>query len=131
MCLIQIGSGSGNYDTYVQDGFTNFIIKNNIEDSIFIVEANSIHLENLKKYWENKKNVKIFNFAIIPDNIQKEKMTFFYSLNDSPNYQIFSNSKVFVEKHFPKGTIKEKVISCIKISNFLMQIKLQILILIS
>ena len=119
MCLIQIGSGSANYDTYVQDGFTNFVKKNNIKDPIFIIEANSIHLENLKKYWGNKKNVKIFNFAIIPDNIQKEKMTFFYSLNDSPNYQIFSNSELFVEKYFPKGTIKEKVISCIKISKFL------------
>jgi FkbM family methyltransferase len=118
MCLIQIGSGSANYDTYVEDGFTNFVKKNNIEDPIFIIEANSIHLENLKKYWENKKNVKIFNFAIIPDNSEKEKMTFFYSLSDYPNYQIFSNSKLFVEKHFPKGEIKEKVINCIKISKF-------------
>ncbi|MDC3135729.1 hypothetical protein OA433_01570, partial [Candidatus Pelagibacter sp.] len=81
MYLIQIGSGSANYDTYVQDGFTNFVKKKNIEDPIFIIEANPVHLKNLKKYWENKKNVKIFNFAIIPDNIQKEKMTFFYSLN--------------------------------------------------
>jgi len=27
MCLIQIGSGSANFDTYVQDGFSNFIRK--------------------------------------------------------------------------------------------------------
>tara|TARA_A100001011_G_scaffold380455_1_gene447788 strand:+ start:421 stop:1101 length:681 start_codon:yes stop_codon:yes gene_type:complete len=119
MYLIQIGSGSANYDTYVQDGFTNFVKKENIEDPIFIIEANPVHLKNLKKYWENKKNVKIFNFAIIPDNIQKEKMTFFYSLNDYPNYQIFSNSKLFVEKYFPKETINEKVVECIKISKFL------------
>jgi len=119
MYLIQIGSGSANYDTYVQDGFTNFVKKKNIEDPIFIIEANPVHLKNLKKYWENKKNVKIFNFAIIPDNIQKEKMTFFYSLNDYPNYQIFSNSKLFVEKYFPKETINEKVVECIKISKFL------------
>lgn len=119
MYLIQIGSGSANYDTYVQDGFTNFVKKQNIEDPIFIIEANPVHLKNLKKYWENKKNVKIFNFAIIPDNIQKEKMTFFYSLNDYPNYQIFSNSKLFVEKYFPKETINEKVVECIKISKFL------------
>ncbi len=119
MYLIQIGSGSANYDTYVQDGFTNFVKKKNIEDPIFIIEANPVHLENLEKYWENKKNVKIFNFAIIPDNIQKDKMTFFYSLNDYPNYQIFSNSKLFVEKYFPKETINEKVVECIKISKFL------------
>ena len=46
MCLIQIGSGSANYDSYVQDGFTNFVKKRNPENKIFIIEANSIHLKN-------------------------------------------------------------------------------------
>ena len=119
MCLIQIGSGSANYDSYVQDGFTNFVKKRNPENKIFIIEANSIHLKNLKKFWINNKNVRIFNTAIVPDNIEKKEMSFFYSLSDKPDYQIFSNSKVFVKKHFPKGEIVEKIIECEKISNFL------------
>ena len=35
-----------------------------------------------------------------------------------PNYQIFSNSKHFVKKHFPNGTIEKKTIDCLKISEF-------------
>ena len=49
MCLIQIGSGSASLDTNIQDGFSNYIILKNIEKKVFIIEANSIHLNNLKK----------------------------------------------------------------------------------
>ena len=118
MCLIQIGSGSASLDTYIQDGFSNFIIKKKFNKSVFIIEANSIHLKNLKKFYKNYSNVKIFNIAISPDNISKKKMNFYYCLNDAPNYQIFSNSKSFVEKHFPKGVIKRKTVKCMSISKF-------------
>ena len=111
MCLIQIGSGSASLDTYIEDGFSNFIRKNKFKKKIFIVEANSIHLNNLKKFWELDKNVKISNVAIIPDNIDLKKMDFFYCLEDAPNYQIFSNSKSFVTKHFPNGEIKKKLLN--------------------
>ena len=119
MCLIQIGSGSASLDTYIEDGFSNFIRKNKFKKKIFIVGANSIHLNNLKKFWELDKNVKISNVAIIPDNINLKKMDFFYCLEDAPNYQIFSNSKLFVKKHFPVGTIKKTTIDCLRISDFL------------
>ena len=119
MCLIQIGAGSANFDIYIKDGFSNFIKKKNIQKKIFIIEANSIHLESLKKFYKENKNVKIFNLAIVPDNMNIKKMNFFYCLEDSPNYQIFSNSKNFVKKHFPHGTIKEIEINCLGISEFL------------
>jgi|TARA_B100001964_G_scaffold161309_1_gene177090 FkbM family methyltransferase len=118
MCLIQIGSGSANFDTYVQDGFSNFIRKKKIEKKIFIIEANSIHLNNLKKFYEIDKNVKIFNLAIIPDNIDLKKMNFFYCLEDAPNHQFFSNSKSFVKKYFPNGVIKKTTVDCLRISEF-------------
>ena len=117
MCLIQIGSGSANLDTKLQDGFSNFIKKKKNKKA-FIIEANSIHLENLKKFYLNYDNVKIFNLAIIPDNINQKKMDFFYCLEDTPNYQIFSNSKSFVKKHFPNGSIEKKTIDCLRISEF-------------
>ena len=119
MCLIQIGSGSANLDTYIDDGFTSFIKKKNIKSKILIVEANSAHLNNLKNFWRKNLNVKIFNLAVIPDNINQNKMQFFYCQEDAPNYQIFSNSKSFVKKHFPNGTIKKKIVNCIKVSVFL------------
>ena len=118
MCFIQIGSGSANFDTYVQDGFTSFIKKKNIKNRIFVIEANSIHLDNLKKYWKKDKNVEIFNLAIVPDNVDLKKMEFFYCLEDAPNYQIFSSSKSFVQKHFPNGTIKKTSVECLKMSVF-------------
>ncbi|GIS78355.1 MAG: hypothetical protein CM1200mP13_17140 [Candidatus Pelagibacterales bacterium] len=119
MCLIQIGSGSANLDTYIDDGFTSFIKKKKIKSKILIVEANPAHLNNLKNFWRKNLNVKIFNLAVIPDNINQNKMQFFYCQEDAPNYQIFSNSKSFVKKHFPNGTIKTKIVNCIKVSVFL------------
>ncbi len=118
MCLVQIGSGSASLDTNIQDGFSNFIKKKKIDKRIFIVEANSLHLENLKRFYQNDKNVKIYNLAIIPDNMDQKKMDFFYCLEDSPDYQIFSNSRAFVKKHFPNGIIEKKTTDCLKISEF-------------
>ena len=125
MSLVQIGSGSASHDTKFKDGFSNFIVKNRINDKIIIVEANSIHIKNLKKFWKFRKQVKIFNVAIVPDNIEKKKMLFFYSDEDSPNYQIFSNSQTFVLKHFPKSKLKKKMVNCLKISKFFKQNKLK------
>ena len=118
MCLIQIGSGSASLDTHIEDGFSNFIIKKKLKDNIYIIEANSIHKDNLKKFYSKYKNIKIFNLAISPDNTFLKKMVFFYCLNDAPNYQIFSNSKSFVKKHFPNGKIEKKSVECVRISEF-------------
>ena len=125
MSLVQIGSGSSNLDSNIQDGFANFVRKKNIKKKIYIVEANNIHLKNLKKFWKNEKNIRIFNLAITPDNILKKKMTFFYSEQDKPNYQIFSNSKKFVKKHFAHSSIKKKNVNCLNISRFLENNKLK------
>ena len=118
MCLIQIGSGSASLDTNIQDGFSNYIVSKNIKKKVLIVEANSIHINNLKKFYQKNVNVKIFNLAIIPDSIDLKTMNFFYCLEDFPNYQIFSNSKSFVKKHFPDGKIEKKSIECLRISEF-------------
>ena len=119
MCFIQIGSGSANYDSYIKDGFTNFVKKQKIKENIYIIEANSIHIDNLEVFWKLDKNIKIFNLAIVPDNNNSKKMEFFYCLEDAPNYQVFSNSKLFVRKHFPDGIIVKKLVDCIKFSEFL------------
>lgn len=118
MCLIQIGSGSASLDTNIQDGFSDYIISKNIEKKVFIIEANSIHINNLKKFYQKNTNVKIFNLAIIPDDIYLKKMDFFYSQENFPNYQIYSNSKSFVKKHFPDVKIEKKSVKCLRISEF-------------
>ena len=98
MSLVQIGSGSASLDTNIQDGFSNFIKKKNLVKKKFIIEANSIHLRNLKKLYKLDKNIKIFNLAIVPDNVFLKKIDFFYCIEDAPNYQLFSSSKLFVKK---------------------------------
>ena len=118
MCFIQIGSGSANLDTNIQDGFSNYVVSKNIKKKIFIIEANFIHIDNLKKFYQKNINVKIFNLAIIPDDVNLKIMDFFYCLEDFPNYQIFSNSKSFVKKHFPDGKIEKKSVECLRISEF-------------
>jgi len=121
MSYIQIGSGSANLDTNIQDGFANYIISRDIKEEVIIIEANSIHIDNLKKFYKKNKYIKIYNLAIIPDNINLKKMDFFYCLEDFPNYQVFSNSKSFVKKHFPNGKIEKKSVDCLKISDFFLQ----------
>jgi len=118
MCFIQIGSGSANLDTNIQDGFSNYVVSKNIKKKIFIIEANFIHIDNLKKFYQKNINVKIFNLAIIPDDVNLKIMDFFYCLEDFPNYQIFSNSKSFVKKHFPDGKIEKRSVKCLRISEF-------------
>lgn len=118
MCLVQIGSGSASLDSKIKDGFSDYIIDNQIRKKIFLIEANYIHIANLKKFYAKNQNVKIFNLAITPDNIHLSNMDFYYSLDDFPDYQVFSNSKDFVKKHFPYGKIKKKTVDCISISNF-------------
>ena len=58
MCLIQIGSGSASLDTHIEDGFSNFIIKKKIKKNIYIIEANSIHKNNLRNFTVNIKILK-------------------------------------------------------------------------
>ena len=69
--FVQIGAGSANLDKNFEDGFTNFV-KNKKKAEIFVVEANSIHIKKLKKDWNKQKKIKIFNFAIVPDNIKQK-----------------------------------------------------------
>lgn len=118
MILVQVGSGAGNLDLNYQDGFSNFAKKIRKNPQIFSVEANSIHIPKLRKYWRYKKNVKIFNYAIIPDNIKKKKINFYYSDKDKPDFQIFSNSESLVKKHFPDSKIRKKLVKCISITDF-------------
>ena len=71
--FVQIGAGSANLDKSFEDGFTNFVKKNKKKAEIYVVEANSIHIKKLKKDWNKQKKIKIFNFAIVPDNIKQKK----------------------------------------------------------
>jgi hypothetical protein len=71
---VQIGAGVGDRDPKAnfRDDFTEFVKKKKIKDKIILVEANPLNILKLKEYLKNYSNSKIFNIAIIPDNIKKK-----------------------------------------------------------
>jgi FkbM family methyltransferase len=121
---VQIGAGAGDRDPRAnfRDGFTEFVKKKKIKDKIILVEANPLNIPKLKECWKKYSNTKIFNIAIIPDNIKKKKIKLFYSKDDKPHFQVTSISKKHVEKFYPPSSIKEVEIKTLKISRFLKKV---------
>ena len=84
------------------------------------MEANPSNISKLEESWKNYENVNIFNFAISSSYQEEEKIKFYYSLDDAPHYQQFSNDINHVKKHYKDlDRIKFKYINCVKINKFL------------
>ena len=123
MIYVHIGAGAGDLDAgaLFRDGFSEFVKKNNDEDKrIFLVEANPSNISKLKISWKDYKNVEIFDFAITSSNQNEKKIKFYYSLDDAPHFQQFSNDIEHVKKNYKDlDRIKFKYIDCVKINDFL------------
>ena len=120
MIFFHIGGGAGDLDpsTNFRDGFPEFVKSHKSKNKkIYIIEANPVNINKLKKSWEKYKSVKIFNFAISAN--KKKKLKFFYSEKDAPHYQLFSSSIDHVKRNFPESGIKSKFIKTITINKFL------------
>ena len=107
MFLVQIGPGSASLDTNFEDGFSNFVKRKKIKKKIFIVEANSIHLKNLKKFYSKEKTV-ILNYAIIPDNINKKKNGIFLLRKGQTKLSNIFKFKIFCQKTLSIWEYKKK-----------------------
>ena len=123
MIYVHIGAGAGDLDAgaLFRDGFSEFVKKNNDEDKrIYLVEANPSNISKLKKTWKDYKNAKIFDFAITSSKQDEKRIKFYYSLDDAPHYQQFSNDIEHVKKNYKDlKKIKFKYIDCVKINDFL------------
>ena len=122
MIFVHIGAGAGDLDssTNFKDGFSEYVKKiKSHEKKIFVVEANPKNIEKLEVCWKNYKYVKIFNFAITPNDYLKDNMVFYYSQDDKPHYQLLSYDKDHVKYYFPNSEIKEMKIQTKKIGDFL------------
>ena len=123
MIYVHIGAGAGDLDAgaLFRDGFSEFVKKNNDEDKrIFLVEANPSNISKLKISWKDYKNVEIFDFAITSSKQSEKKIKFYYSLDDAPHFQQFSNNIEHVKKNYKDlDKIKFKYIDCVKINDFL------------
>ena len=123
MIYVHIGAGAGDLDAgaHFRDGFSEFVKKNNDQNKkIYLVEANPSNISKLKESWKDYRNVEIFNFAITSSKQDENRLKFFYSLDDAPHYQQFSNDIEHVKKNYKDlDRIKFKYIDCVKINEFL------------
>jgi FkbM family methyltransferase len=120
MIFFHIGGGAGdlNPSTNFRDGFSEFVKSHKSRNkNIFIIEANPVNINKLKKTWKKYRSVKIFNIAISAKT--KKELKFFYSEKDAPHYLLFSNDINHIKRHFPESKIKSKFIKAITINKFL------------
>ena len=121
MIYVHIGAGAGDQDSGAnfRDGFTEFVKQSNdIKKEIYVVEANPSNISKLKLTWINYPQVKIFNFAI--STKENKKIKFYYSLDDAPHYQVFSNDINHILKYYKDlKKIKNKLILSKHINIFL------------
>jgi len=122
MIFVHIGAGAGDLDPKVnyRDGFSE-LVKNHESKikKIYVVEANPINIKKLKKCWKKYKAVKIFNFAIVSNRINKKKIKFYYSVKDAPHYQLFSTDINHIKRNLPDSKIKNTTIKTMKIMDFM------------
>ncbi len=122
MNFLHIGAGAGDLDpkTNFRDGFSELVksFKYKNENKIFVVEANPVNIKKLKKCWTNYKFVKIYNFAIT-EKEKLKKIKFFFSLDDGPHYQLFSNNINHIKHYYPNSKIRNKIVKSININLFL------------
>tara|TARA_B100000959_G_C14897327_1_gene589331 strand:+ start:589 stop:1302 length:714 start_codon:yes stop_codon:yes gene_type:complete len=122
MIFVQLGAGVGDRDpsSKYRDGFTELVKKiDDSEKKTYCVEANPKNIEKLKECWKNFSNVKIFNFAIVPDYMNDDFIEFYYADEDTPYYQTFSCKLELVKKHYPlSNKINNVKVKTIKVSDF-------------
>jgi FkbM family methyltransferase len=95
MRLIQIGANKGD------DELAKHIKKNYDKlDFALFVEANPLHIEDLKKCYEGYENVFIENIAIKPSTYEEDVLKFYYYEDDAPLYAVTSCVKSHIEKHY-------------------------------
>lgn len=95
MKVVQIGSNRGD------DELSKYLKKNyNKLDFALFVEANPLHIEELKKCYEEYENVFIENIAIKPSSHEQDTLKLYYYEDDAPLYEVTSCVKSHIEKHY-------------------------------
>ena len=95
MKLIQIGANRGD------DELSKHIKKNYDKlDFALFVEANPLHIEDLKKCYAGYENVFIENIAVKPLSYEQDTLKLYYYEDDAPLYLVTSCIKSHIEKHY-------------------------------
>ena len=95
MKLVQIGANKGD------DELAKHIKKNYDKlDFALFIEANPLHIEDLKKCYAGYENVYIENIAIKPSSYERDTLKLYYYEDDAPLYAVTSCVKSHIEKHY-------------------------------
>lgn len=95
MKLVQVGANKGD------DELSKYIKKNHDKlDFALFVEANPLHIEDLKKCYEEYENIFIENIAIKPSSYEEDTLKLYYYEDDAPLYAVTSCVKSHIEKHY-------------------------------
>lgn len=115
--VVQIGANRGN-DELSEYIFNNY---NHIKFGLF-VEANSLHIEELKKCYQNYENIFVENVAVKTPLQEENIITIYYHTADTPNFGISSCNIEHIKTHInwpgsrlTSGEIKSFEVSCITI----------------
>lgn len=116
MKFVQLGSNVGN------DNLFKYLENSNQEIEFgLLVEANLLHIENLKKCYKLYPNVIVENVAIKPPSHLEDTLKFFYCTTDGPLYESTSCRIEHIQKHLEMcphlsgGEIKTFEVSCVTI----------------
>lgn len=91
-----------------------------IEFGLF-VEANSLHIEDIKNCYSNYSNVIVENIAVKPKSKSEDTLTIYYHTNEHPHYGMASCHIEHIQKHMTwcphlqGGEIKSFDVPCITI----------------
>ena len=112
MKLVQIGSNKGD-DELSKHLKQNY---NHLEFALF-VEANPLHIGNLKNCYHQYENCFIENIAIKVPSHNDDTLKLYYHVNDGPMYHVASCVKSHIEIYYPTEGIKYFYIPCISIDD--------------
>lgn len=114
MKIVQIGTNKAN------DDLSNYLLSNydDLEFGLF-VDANSLHIDDIKNCYSKFNNIKIENVAIKTPLQNQNTLTIYYHTNEHPHYTMASCDIDHIKKHitwYPhlqSGEIKSFEVSCI------------------
>ena len=119
MIFVHLGAGAGDLDERAnfRCGFTEFIKKNvKSNDKVFILEANPRNIPKLTECYKDFSNANIYNLGISID--KEKKLSFYYTDDDAPHYQVCSTKIEHIKKHYPNSIIKKFEIMSLSINEF-------------
>jgi hypothetical protein len=119
MKVVQIGSNKGNdhLSKYLKDSYKEL-------DFGLFVEANPLHIGNLKNCYSCYKNAIVENVAIKLPSYTNDNVKLYYHQNDGPMYHIASLVKQHILIYYPEEGLKSFDIPCIALEQLFNKYKI-------